>query len=270
MTMVLLSIFYGIFVLGNFTSGLLGEIFAALKLSYYSFFEGSVASFIWNGLIEGVLAGVTIALPYIIPFYVSLSILEDSGYLARIAFLMDSAMHKIGLHGKGFIPLILGFGCMRLPLLKGGGVDEERAVRQIRYAIDHGVSYVDTAPAYHLGKSEQVLGKALGGGYREKVSIATKLPPWSVRQRADMDRILDSQLRTLRTGRIDYYLLHSLSKASWEKMRKLGVQGFLDTAKKTEGYIMPVSRSMEIRKPSERLSMHILGFSVRSNIIFST
>jgi ferrous iron transport protein B len=56
-------------------------------------------------------AGVTIALPYIVPFYIALSILEDTGYLPRAAFLMDSVMHKIGLHGKAFIPLLLGYGC---------------------------------------------------------------------------------------------------------------------------------------------------------------
>jgi hypothetical protein len=127
---------------------------------------------------------------------------------------------------------ILGFGCMRLPSTKTGGVDEDRAIRQIRSAIDNGVNYFDTAPLYHLGKSEQVLGRALADGYREKVRIATKLPPWLVRGRADMDRILDSQLRTLSTGHIDYYLLHSLSKEAWEKLKNLGVREFLDTAKK--------------------------------------
>ena len=106
---------------------------------------------------------------------------------------------------------ILGFGCMRLPLTKTGGVDEPRAIQQIRSAIDNGVNYVDTAPVYHLGKSELVLGKALADGYRKKVRIATKLPPWSVHKRADMDRILDSQLKTFSTDHIDYYLLHSLS-----------------------------------------------------------
>jgi uncharacterized protein len=128
---------------------------------------------------------------------------------------------------------ILGFGCMRLPARKSGsGIDEDRAIRQLRYAIDHGVNYVDTAPAYHLGKSEQVLGRALADGYRGKVHIATKLPPWSVRSRADMDRILATQLATLNTDHIDYYLLHSLARESWEKLRNLGVLEFLETAKK--------------------------------------
>ena len=128
---------------------------------------------------------------------------------------------------------ILGFGYMRLPAKSGGtGIDEERAIRQLRYAIDHGVNYVDTAPAYHFGRSEQILGRALVGGYREKVRLATKLPPWSVRSREDMDRILDNQLATLKTDHIDYYLLHSLAKESFLRLKKLGVLEFLDAAKK--------------------------------------
>jgi hypothetical protein len=127
---------------------------------------------------------------------------------------------------------ILGFGYMRLPTKKGGGIDEERAIRQLRYAIDNGINYIDTAPAYHFGKSEKVLARALADGYREKVRIATKLPPWSVHSRQDMDRILDAQLATLHTNQIDYYLLHNLSKGTWEKMKTLGVCEFLTTAKK--------------------------------------
>jgi uncharacterized protein len=128
---------------------------------------------------------------------------------------------------------ILGFGYMRLPAKKNGsGIDEERAIRQLRSAIDQGVNYVDTAPAYHFGKSEQILGRALADGYRDKVRIATKLPPWSVRSREDMDRILDGQLAILKTDHIDYYLLHSLGKESFEKLKNLGVLEFLDAAKK--------------------------------------
>jgi predicted aldo/keto reductase-like oxidoreductase len=126
---------------------------------------------------------------------------------------------------------ILGFGYMRLPHRAGGGLDEDRAIRQLRHAIDEGVNYVDTAPLYHFGRSEPMLGRALGNGYREKVNIATKLPPWNVRSREDMDRILDAQLSTLRTDVIDYYLLHSLARESWEKLRGLGVLEFLDDAK---------------------------------------
>jgi len=72
---------------------------------------GIVGELIWGGLVEGLLAGITVALPYLVPFYFILYILEDSGYLSRVAFLMDNLMHKMGLHGKAFIPMMLGFGC---------------------------------------------------------------------------------------------------------------------------------------------------------------
>ena len=128
---------------------------------------------------------------------------------------------------------ILGFGCMRLPLTRAHTIDEERTIRLIRYAIDNGVNYLDTAPAYHLGRSEPLVGRALADGYREKVRIATKLPPWSVRTRNDMDHILEDQLVKLKTDHIDYYLLHSLAKESWDTMLHLGVLEFLDHAKRS-------------------------------------
>ncbi len=112
MALVMMSVFYGIFRFGDFTSDVLLKMFGQVKIVFFTVLgESSVSKFMWDGLIEGVVAGVTIALPYIVPFYVALSVLEDTGYLPRAAFLMDSAMHKIGLHGKAFIPLLLGFGC---------------------------------------------------------------------------------------------------------------------------------------------------------------
>ena len=104
---------------------------------------------------------------------------------------------------------ILGFGCMRLPL-KEGKIDEERAREQLRYAIDNGVNYVDTAWPYHMGESEPFVGRALTDGYREKVKLATKLPSWTVKSLEDMDRILNAQLERLKTDHIDYYLVHGL------------------------------------------------------------
>ena len=110
-------------------------------------------------------------------------------------------------------------------------IDEERATRQIRSAIDNGVNYIDTAAPYHGGESERFLGRALQGGYREKVKLATKLPPFSVKTREDMDRILGIQLKKLQTDHIDYYLLHGLEASQWKKLFDLGVLGFLDSAK---------------------------------------
>ena len=125
---------------------------------------------------------------------------------------------------------ILGFGCMRLPQ-KGGRIDEERATRQLRHAIDRGVNYVDTAVPYHMGTCEPFVGRALSSGYRDRVKLATKLPPWETNTREDMDRILGEQLDRLQTDHIDYYLVHALDGNSWVKMRDVGVLDFLEQAK---------------------------------------
>lgn len=126
---------------------------------------------------------------------------------------------------------ILGFGAMRLPR-KEQKIDEARATRQLRGAIDQGVNYVDTAWPYHGGESELFLGRALAGGYREKVRLATKLPSWMITSRAEMDRYLDAQLKKLNTDRIDYYLLHALNGATWDALNALNVPAFLEEAKK--------------------------------------
>jgi len=125
---------------------------------------------------------------------------------------------------------ILGFGCMRLPVTKGGDIDEKQASEMLRYAIDHGVNYVDTAYPYHKGESEPFLGRALQGGYREKVFLATKLPSWLIKSRADMDHYLDEQLKRLQTDHIDFYLVHGLMKPFWENLQSLGITDFLDDA----------------------------------------
>ena len=112
---VVAAVFGAIFAGGSLVSGVLDAGTAWLQAVLTSMLKGLFPTFasdlIVKGLVGGVAAGVTIALPYIVPFYIILSLLEDSGYLPRAAFLMDSAMHKIGLHGKAFIPLMLGYGC---------------------------------------------------------------------------------------------------------------------------------------------------------------
>ncbi len=124
----------------------------------------------------------------------------------------------------------LGYGCMRLPE-KGGRIDEERATRQLRSAIDHGVNYIDTAMPYHMGASEPFLGRALRDGYREKVKLATKLPQWNVRKTEDMGRFLAVQLANLQTDHIDYYLIHNLQGSAWKKLKGLGIVDFMQKAK---------------------------------------
>ncbi len=132
---------------------------------------------------------------------------------------------------------LLGYGCMRLPQ-KGGRIDEPRAVSQLRGAIDRGVNYIDTAMPYHGGQSEVFLGKAgLTDGYREKIKLATKLPQWQVKSREEMDSLLDKQLKKLKTDRIDYYLIHAIDGPAWSRLKLLGIEHFIDKAKK-EGKII--------------------------------
>ncbi|HNX16740.1 MAG TPA: aldo/keto reductase [Methanoregula sp.] len=126
---------------------------------------------------------------------------------------------------------ILGFGCMRLPVQKNQQIDEQNAREMIRYAIDCGVNYIDTAYPYHDGQSEPFVGRALGeGGYREKVFLATKLPCWLITKREDMDRYLEEQLERLETDQIDFYLVHGLNQLTWETTARLCVLEFLDDA----------------------------------------
>ncbi len=137
---------------------------------------------------------------------------------------------------------ILGFGCMRFPK-KGRGTDEERAIRQVRYAIDHGVNYLDTAFIYP--GSEVIVGKALADGYREKVKLATKMPPFQVKKREDMDKLLDVQLQKLQTDHIDYYLIHGVYLSDMKKMKEMGMDDFVQKAK-ADGRIRNIGFSAHV------------------------
>lgn len=142
----------------------------------------------------------------------------------------------------GFDISRLGFGAMRIPMIEENGErrpDIQKGVELIRHAIDQGVNYVDTAYVYSGRQNEIMVGEALKNGYREKVKLATKLACPYVESRADMDKMLDEQLKKLGTDHIDFYLLHALNKDRWAKMKELGALEFLDEAVKDGRILYP-------------------------------
>ena len=111
MMLIVGTMFFSVFSFGNWLSSNLDQLFQ----NWHAWWNNSlgvtfIAALGWSA-IEGVLALVQIALPYILPFYIFLYILEEWGYMARISFLMDNLMHKMGIHGKGCISFIIGLGC---------------------------------------------------------------------------------------------------------------------------------------------------------------
>ena len=127
---------------------------------------------------------------------------------------------------------ILGFGAMRLPMVgnpRGMAgfdpsipIDEPEALKMVHHALEQGINYYDTAYGYHGGQSETFIGKALKS-YRTKVLIATKLPVWNIEKPEDFQRIFDEQMKKLDTGYLDFYLVHGLGRATWAKMKDMGV-----------------------------------------------
>jgi ferrous iron transport protein B len=124
---VIVGLLLWTFVVGNFLSGLISNalnFIAPLNPQV----SGSIVGILWNGVFGGFVAGVTLVIPFVIPFYFLLAMIEDSGILTRVAFMMDSVMHKIGLHGKALIPLILGYGC-NVPAIHACKIMETRRER---------------------------------------------------------------------------------------------------------------------------------------------
>ncbi len=142
-------------------------------------------------------------------------------------------MGKLGIQASAF-----GLGCMRFNGEASGDsmINEEKAISLIRRAIDGGVTYLDTAYVYLDKTSEIVLGKALLDGYRDKVTIATKMPMEVVRDRTSMQELLDTELKKLQTDHIDFYLMHGINKEKWEYFKSIGAREFFNDMK-AEGKI---------------------------------
>jgi predicted aldo/keto reductase-like oxidoreductase len=139
---------------------------------------------------------------------------------------------------------LLGFGCMRLPVIdsRPEKIDYKQATELLHYAIDNGVNYIDTAYFYHAsefgqrGHSEPFVGQALSGNWRKKVYLASKMPLFILKEKEQMESFLNEQLERLNTGYLDFYLLHGLNGEVWDRVKKLGVCEFMDRKKK-EGKI---------------------------------
>ncbi len=115
-----------VFTVGGHLSGFFEDVMEPVRGA----FGGGAGELIGEGLLGGLIAGIAIVLPFILPFYLILTVLEDSGYLPRAAFIADSLMHKMGIHGKAFIPFILGYGC-NVPACLGCRIMETERERTI-------------------------------------------------------------------------------------------------------------------------------------------
>ncbi len=123
---IIFLMLFVVFTVGGHLSGFFEDAMEPIKGA----FGGSAGELIGEGLLGGLIAGIAIVLPFILPFYLILILLEDSGYLPRAAFMMDNFMHKMGIHGKAFIPFILGYGC-NVPACLGCRIMETERERTI-------------------------------------------------------------------------------------------------------------------------------------------
>ncbi len=133
---------------------------------------------------------------------------------------------------NGYKSSLLGYGCMRLPLMEDGQtVDEVETRKLLMKAYKNGVNYFDTAWPYHGGQSERVVGKIMKELPRESFYFATKMPAWFVNSLEDAEKVFKEQLEHLQTDYVDFYLLHAMNRGSYDKMKNLGIVDLLQTYK---------------------------------------
>lgn len=144
---LLYLMFEGTFVLGDYPMQGIEWIVAQIaNIVHNNMSEGPLKDMIVDGIIGGV-GGVIVFLPNILLLYFFISMMEDSGYMARAAFIMDKIMHKMGLHGKSFIPLIMGFGC-NVPAIMASRTIEDRKSRLITMLVNPLMSCSARLPIY--------------------------------------------------------------------------------------------------------------------------
>lgn len=139
--------FEGTFVLGDYPMQGIERLVDQLgNLIRNNMAEGPLKDMLVDGIIGGV-GGVIVFLPNILILYFFISVMEDSGYMARAAFIMDKIMHRMGLHGKSFIPLIMGFGC-NVPAIMASRTIEDRKCRLITMLVNPLMSCSARLPIY--------------------------------------------------------------------------------------------------------------------------
>ncbi|MBR3348686.1 MAG: aldo/keto reductase, partial [Solobacterium sp.] len=136
---------------------------------------------------------------------------------------------------------VLGYGCMRFTK-KGNAIDLEKTEKEIMAAYEAGVNYYDTA--YIYGGSEAAIGEIFErNGIRDQVHIATKLPHYLISSREGIERTFNEELSRLRTGYVDYYLMHHVTDiAMWEKLKAIGILEWIEE-KKASGAIRNIGFS---------------------------
>jgi len=130
---------------------------------------------------------------------------------------------------------VLGFGAMRLPLIAEDptNINEAESIKMIRYAIDHGINYLDLGYPYDINQSERLshlVSQALQDGYRKKAKIAITLPSHLINFSQDFNRYLNEQLQSLQMDCIDFYLLGRLNRENWPRLQELGILRWVEEA----------------------------------------
>ena len=134
--------------------------------------------------------------------------------------------------GESIRTSLLGYGCMRFPTTPEGAIDEPRAEALLNAARDAGVNYFDTAYPYHGGQSEPFVGRVIAKWPRESFYLATKMPLWQCGSLEEAQHIFEEQLRRLGVEYIDFYLLHSLHAARYDRAKEMGIVDWLWEQKK--------------------------------------
>lgn len=147
--LIMWAMFWATFTLGGYPQEWIEAAFGWLGGTLWNLLpEGALRDLVVNGIVSGV-GSVAVFLPNILILYLFISLMEDSGYMARAAFIMDKLMHRMGLHGKSFIPLLMGFGC-NVPAIMATRTIESRSSRLITILVTPFMSCSARLPVYLL------------------------------------------------------------------------------------------------------------------------